>query len=358
MFARALLGAQGGHSQGEAGLPGVARGVEQGACRQQVVRQRLVVAGALAAHLKATERPRDRLGRGRPLESGEELAQALLLAGVQHEAHVPVRVGPAPERERLPAPALGPPPARSAEAHEARRPEAQRGHHAREALRRLGRGDPLVGRGVSLERAEHRRLALPVLAPDRLRGGVHPLAALQPQPAAEIHAVDLDGHPPQRRDHARTYGIAIERDLDLGVDALEALLREAEAGGVLVEALEHPLQRRLGLLPAQAVHAQEDRGAGAELVGRPPAGRQLAQARPALGQEGLRAGLVAIERGAALGALVEHVELDLGAVTQVVCEQRRGFEREVPQRVVQETVAHKGRVRLPRSRSSMRHPGA
>ena len=29
-----------------------------------------------------------------------------------------------------------------------------------------------------------------------------------------------------------------------------------------------------------------------------------------------------------------------------------------PQRVVQETVAHKGRVRLPRSRSSMRHPGA
>ena len=53
-----------------------------------------------------------------------------------------------------------------------------------------------------------------------------------------------------RRDHACADRVAVERELDLAVDALEALLLgEAEAGGVLVEPLERP-QRRLGLLAA------------------------------------------------------------------------------------------------------------
>jgi hypothetical protein len=38
-----------------------------------------------------------------------------------------------------------------------------------------------------------------------------------------------------------------ERGLDLEVDAFEALLGEAEAGGVLVDAHEHRLERGLGL---------------------------------------------------------------------------------------------------------------
>ena len=43
--------------------------------------------------------------------------------------------------------------------------------------------------------------------------------------------------------------------------------------------------------------------------------------------------------------LVDHVELDLGPLAQVVGQERGGLEREVTQRVVENPVAHEARIR-------------
>ena len=75
------------------------------------------------------------------------------------------------------------------------------------------------------------------------------------------------------------------------------------------------------------------------------AGGQLAQALPAPADEGAGARLVAVEDGAAAVALVDDVELDLRARLEVIAEERRGLEREVPQRVVKSTIAHEARFR-------------
>ena len=55
--------------------------------------------------------------------------------------------------------------------------------------------------------------------------------------------------------------------------------------------------------------------------------------------------LVAIERRPAAAAFVDDVELDLGACLQFFGEERGGLQREVPQRVVESTVAHATRFR-------------
>ena len=236
------------------------------------------------------------------------------------------------------------------------------GAHSRSALTtlaeaplRLGRADAVVGGHVAGEHAEHRRLAVAVLGPDRLGGRVGALPADERQAAAELDARGLDRHAAQRRHHPRGERVAVEGRLQLAIDPLEALLGEAEAGGVLVEALEHRPQRRLGLLAAEpraaSAHVKPERRAAAELGRRARAAVELAQAHPALGQEGLGARLVAIQGGAAPAALVDHVELHLGAGAHVVGEQRRGLEREGAQRLVKGTVAHRrgfaSRVRDP-----------
>jgi hypothetical protein len=122
----------------------------------------------------------------------------------------------------------------------------------------------------------------------------------------------------ERRDHARAHGVAVERELHLAVDAVEALLREPEARGVLVEPLEHGPERRLGLLASKAVHAQPCRCSRAELAARGLAGGQLAELLPPLFDERARARLVAVERRSAPTSFVDDVELDLGAGLQVV----------------------------------------
>src|SRR5215208_1356557 len=88
----------------------------------------------------------------------------------------------------------------------------------------------------------------------------------------------------------------------------------------------------------------------------PCAGGQLAQARPALREERAGARLVAVERSASASSLVYDVELDLGAGLLVVGEQRRGLQREVPQRVVESTVTHAARFRRGTGVSCRRAP--
>ena len=125
------------------------------------------------------------------------------------------------------------------------------------------------------------------------------IAAHEREAVAELHPLRVHPRTAERRQDARAHGVAVERDLDLPVHALEALLGEAEAGGVLVQALEHGLERRLGLLAAQPVHPQPRGGTRSELLAGLRAGGQFAQPRPALREERRGARLVAVERGAA-----------------------------------------------------------
>ena len=224
------------------------------------------------------------------------------------------------------------------------RPQPQRGDDGGEAVGRLLGRDRVVRGDVALQHAQERGASPPRGRPRR----ASTVAAHERQPVAELDPLGLHPGAAQRRDHAGAHGVAVEGHLDLAVHAVEALLGEAEAGGVLVQPLEHRLKRRLGLLAAQAVHAQPGGRAGSELVAGLRAGGQLAQPRPALREERAGARLVAVEGRPAAGALVDDVELDLGAGLQVVGEQRRGLQREVPQRVVESTVTHGSRIRAGR----------
>ena len=167
---------------------------------------------------------------------------------------------PAPYRGLPPPPPpSGPPrtsPARRAQRDPAGCPKSQRRDQAAEALLGLGGRDLLARGHLALEHAEHGGLAATVLRPGRLGRSVGVLAGHQRQAVAEVHALALQDHPAERGDHTRPDRVAVERGLHLHVQALEALLGEGEAGGVLVEAVEHRPQRGLGLLAAHPVHAQ------------------------------------------------------------------------------------------------------
>ena len=65
----------------------------------------------------------------------------------------------------------------------------------------------------------------------------------------------------------------------------------------------------------------------------------LSQPVPALRHELDRQRAVAVEHRPATG-LLDDVEGDLGALTEIVGEERCGLEREVPQRIVETAVAH------------------
>ncbi len=132
----------------------------------------------------------------------------------------------------------------------------------REAAGGLGSRNALVGGRVPFQHAEHGGLGavgevggVERVGPDGFGRRVRQVAAHERQPAAEIDPLGLDRGPAQRRHHPGMDGVAVEGDLELAVEALEALLGEAEAGGVLVEPLEHGPQRGLGLLAAKPVHA-------------------------------------------------------------------------------------------------------
>ena len=70
-----------------------------------------------------------------------------------------------------------------------------------------------------------------------------------------------------------------------------------------------------------------------------------------------RTRLVSVEGGTPASALVDDVELDLGAVLQIVGEQRGGLQREVPQRVVESSIAHATRFRRRAGLSCLRPGG-
>ena len=255
------------------------------------------------------------------------------------------RRGSGSDRHRQPAALVGLAPAGCPERHAAGRPQAQRGEHSGKAVGRLGRGDRLVRRGVALEHAQERRCAVALLGEDGVVRCVEGIAAHDREAVAQLEPVDLHPGAAQGRHNTGAHGVAVERDLDLAVDPLEALLGESEAGGVLVEPLEHRLEGGLGLLAAQPVHAQPGGSPGSELMAGLRTGRQLAQSRPALREERAGAGLVPVEGRAAAATLVYDVEFDLGAGLLVVCEKRGGLQREVPQRVVESTVTHAARFR-------------
>ena len=183
---------------------------------------------------------------------------------------------------RLPAALVRLAPAGRPEGHAAGRPQAQRGDHSGEAL-----GASVVGIGSSAgaSRSSTHRSAGCRRPPrgDGVVRCVEGIAAHDREAVAQLEPVDLHPRAAQRRHHTRAHGVAVERDLDLAVDPLEALLGESEAGGVLVEPLEHRLKRRLGLLAAQPVHPQPGGRARPRAHGRPahrPAARAVAASAP------------------------------------------------------------------------------
>ena len=143
-----------------------------------------------------------------------------------------------------------------------------------------------------------------------------------------------------RRHHRAADRVLVQRALDLGVHALEALLREVEVGRVLVQALEHRAQRRLGVVVrGLAADPQVELGAGAQRLSRPLASGRHAQHVPALADERVSKGLVAVEDRTGPG-LLHDVVLDLGAGLDVGRQLRRRLEREVAKRVVELAVPH------------------
>ena len=164
-----------------------------------------------------------------------------------------------------------------------------------------------------------------------------------------LHAVQHqpeDGH-----EHRGRLGLLVQGALDLGVDPLEALLGEREVRDVLVEALEHRAQRRLGLRAALAVHPQVGGRAGTQLLGRRPAGRELAERVPALGYEPARERAVVVERRPGADAALVEIELQLGARLLLGAQVLGGLERELTERVVQAAVSHTARFRRGRAGS-------
>ncbi len=198
-----------------------------------------------------------------------------------------------------------------------------------------------MGRRVAVEDAQKRGRAVAALGIDGLGRRVRVVAAHERQATAEVHSLGVHPRAVERSHHAIANGVAVEGRLDLEVHALEALLGKAEAGGVLVEALEHRPERRLGLFAAQPVDSQPRRGTRTELPAGRRAGVELAQPIPAFGDVWPGARLVAIEDRPAAVTLVDDVELDLGSRAKIIGEERRGLQREVPQRGVEGRVAHR-----------------
>ena len=329
--------------------PGVAGRVQQRPQAEQVVGQRL---GVRARSQPISNRPSAHAtccgGSARSIAVKNSRRPASSPLGRNQSPAAPRRAPP-PNGSGCQRPVVGAAPAGRAQRDPPRRPQAQRADHARRsAPRPRSAGIAVVGRHVALEHAQHGRLAVAVLRPDRLGRRVGRRRAPAPGRRRARPARPRSPRRAAARPRARGTRVAVQRPLDLDVDALEALLGEAEAGRVLVEALEHRPQRGLGLLAAAPPPPfTRSHGEAPAPSSRPPRARggQLAQPRPALVDERAGARLVAVQGRAAAAALVDHVELDLGAVAQFVGEQRGGLEREVPQRVVESTVAHAGRFR-------------
>ena len=221
----------------EAGLARPRRGVEQRAQRR---------AGSRTA-------PRPRAARAQPISKRpsaqatvrrrvsasiavEELAEGLLLAGGQHPAGSP---RPAPRAAERAAAASAPGPRAASRARRGVTPPgatAAARSRPRGSARRPRPAGRLVGRHVALEHAQRARRAV-VARADRLGGAsASPRTSERPPPSSTRSASIQPVRAARPRARARRRGPA---SLDLLVDALEALLGEAEAGGVLVQALEH-----------------------------------------------------------------------------------------------------------------------
>ena len=266
----ALLGAQRGHPQPEArrGPPRRRRPAGRGAPAGSPAAPRR--RGGASSPSRSARAPSPRRRRRRLAEHVEELLQVPLLALGEHPG-LPARGAVAPRartassatrraRRQPTVPSATPPALNRRNAVTSRRKRARRlavGLVGRRAPRRARgrRPTPSGSSGASSRAAPDEREAVTEIRRDR-------------RPCRSRAG---------RRPRCAGTRVAVKRLLDLGVDALEALLGEAEAGGVLVQALEHRLERRLRLFAPKAVDAQPGRGAGAEGVGRRRTRGELAQ---------------------------------------------------------------------------------
>ena len=153
---------------------------------------------------------------------------------------------------------------------------------SRQHLRGVLPGAVVAGRHVALEDAGH---------PVRVERGVQPGGPDEREAVTEIHAIGVHVEAVQGDGHAGGHGVAVKGLLDLGVDALEALLGEAEAGGVLVQAAgmawsagsarspRRPLTRSQAEAPAPRASA-----AGAQVGSSRSAGQRSAMNRSVSGR--------------------------------------------------------------------------
>ena len=161
----------------------------------------------------------------------------------------------------------------------------RRSASTRPRKRSRGLGDrQLVAVGISSSSthdAPRRRLA--VLGPGGLGRGAAASPVLDRQAAAQLEQSASSATPRRAAttSPARRPARASARPRH---HALEALLGEAEVGGVLVQALEHRPQRGLGLLAAQAVRAQPAARRPRPAPGRPGGRRAAAAAAASAGR--------------------------------------------------------------------------
>ena len=364
-----LVGAESRDSRGQRGAPRVVDGVEQAAQREQVVGQRLDVAAAGAAHLEAPQRPGDPWRSRRLREQAEELAQLVLLRVRQRPRRSARDTARDRERVRAPGALVGARPGQRRERDAARLVEPECVEQPLEARLGLLDRQRVAAADVAFQDAEDVRAAV---APDGFRRRVPGLAGDERHARADLDAVGFDAHADKRDDHRGAHRVLVQAALEFVVDTLESVLRELEVARVLVELLEHRLERRLRIgRAADALDAQVGLGAGAERARGRLEGRQLGQRVPPRVDELRGERRVVVERRPAAVAaprLLHQVERDLVAGAKLRRQVAGGVEREVTQRVMEPPIAHArnfaARRRCPsapgasRARSTRRFAGA
>ena len=279
------------------------------------------------------------------LDRGEELAQ---LGGVVVTGRPRLAAARTGRRdvEVLPRPLVAAYPCAAGGAERARRPEAQPADDVGDPGAQPVQGKVAGVLGVALDRDQDaglgRAVAVEVrMRPGRLARSVRRVAAHERDAAAQVDPARLEPRAAQRRDRDDAGGAVVERSLELVVDAVEALLGEVERGGVLVQALEHRAQRRLGLGLGLPVRTEPGRGAGAELARGGLERGELRELRP------VRADVLGGQRPVAVQdragtRLLRNVEAELVSRLDGLHEGGGGFQREVAKGRVEGGVAHGG----------------
>ena len=268
------------------------------------------------------------------------------------------------ERERLPRRAAGARPGQRPEADAGAVVEAQRREQPAQA--HAGVGDRRrVARGRLPAHHDEQVRAARAGRPEGVRRSVlgEGVALHERQPLAERHLGRGDLDAQQRRDDDGLGAPVVERGLDLGVGALEALGAQREVGRLLEDAAEEDAQGELGAgarlggvaalaarleVVAQAAQPRERVHGGQEA-------RQPREQADALLDEVRRQRAVAVQRAVAAPA-AHDLEGDLGAVGGLGGELPGGLLDEGGQGAMELAVVHGRAVRrgrgavLPRAR--------